>query len=109
MTKYYYDTRYNEVCETINPNLPPEAYFEMGVTLGDYYVDTYLIDNNKEFNFAYITIDSWKENYSHWYALLKSRCEGIGVDINTIVLKRRRYPKQELIDILKEHGYKYEE
>ena len=106
--RYFYDSRREEVCTKKDPYMPPETYFELGISKSGNYVDTYII-GGREISFEYSPKNSWKVDYTIWYQALKSYCESNGVDINRLILVDRRYPKEEFIAILKEYGYKWEE
>lgn len=108
MKLYWFDTFEKRIVKKRIKIAPPERYFEVYPTTCGIYQDSYLIPESYSGNridFAYTKEESWQTDYILWYNLLKTHLEnhGVGQAINSLVLIRRGYPKEEFKAILKEY------
>lgn len=105
MKLYWFDTFANEVVEEKDTFAAPERYFLIYPNSCDIYTDTYMTASGTYIDFSYTKEESWAVDYTHWYKLLKAHLDrhGVGQAINSLVLIRRGYPKEEFEAILKEY------
>lgn len=108
MELYWFDNFEKRIVNKRVKTAPPERYFEVYPTTCGIYQDSYLIPESYSGNridFAYTKEESWQTDYTLWHNLLKAHLEnhGVGQAINSLVLIRRGYPKEEFEEILKEY------
>lgn len=105
--RYYYDTFAEVITTTKDEYAPPERYFELAASEGDYYVDTYIVNfaSMTVLTFAYTEADSWNKSYEHFYNKLLAHMQSKNLKERPedLILTSRKYPKPVFDSLIKNY------